>query len=321
MSSIDPQKNITTWASTDGRFRRVPSTFRSHITKDGEFLPEKGRYWLYVSLACPWAHRTLIVRELKGLSPIIGVSIVHPHMAELGWPFYGEEGAREITATQPDPHYSAKHIRDLYFKAEPDYTGRFTVPVLWDTKTEKIVNNESSEIIRMFNNEFDDIIEDKYKGVTYYPEELRGEVDELNEWIYPTINNGVYRAGFASTQEAYEEAVIPLFESLDKVEKILKESGGDYLLGGKLTEADIRLYTTIVRFDPVYNFHFKCNLRTIRDGYPAIHKWLRQLYWNSPAFKDTTNFQHIKEHYFWSHTQINPTRIVPVGPIPNILPL
>ncbi|KAH8920480.1 glutathione S-transferase [Atractiella rhizophila] len=319
---MSEKKDITSWASNDGQFRRAPSSFRNAIEKDGEFSPEKGRYWLYVSYACPWAHRTLIVRALKGLTSFIGVTVVHPHMGSLGWSF-GPDAATNPSFKADDvdgePKYGFKHLRELYFKSEPNYEGRFTVPVLWDLKSQKIVNNESSEIIRMFNTAFDDLIEEKYKGVTFYPEDLRGEIDGLNEWVYDTINNGVYKCGFASTQAAYESNVIPLFESLNKVEKILE--GKDYLVGNKLTEADIRLFTTIVRFDPVYVGHFKCNIGTIRGNFPNIHRWLRQLYWKDAAFKSTTNFQHIKQHYYWSHTQINPTRIVPHGPEPEILPL
>jgi len=249
-------------------------------------------------------------------------------MGEKGWSWvpHGDaykgqglpKGKTEPDNIIPDTLYGVKYLRELYYKAQSDYEGRFTVPVLWDKKKETIVNNESSEIIRMMNEEFDDVIDPKYKGITFYPKEHQKEIDELNSWVYDTVNNGVYRSGFATTQEAYEENVTKLFDSLDRLEDILK-GGKEYLIGDKLTEADIRLYTTIVRFDPVYLFHFKCNLKgSIRHSYPELNRWLRNLYWTNPAFKDTTEFDHIKIHYFTSHPQINPTRIVPKGPEPPI---
>ncbi|KAF9567172.1 hypothetical protein CPC08DRAFT_627218 [Agrocybe pediades] len=300
----------------DGSFKRADSSFRNVIEKGGKHEPEQNRYHLYVSYACPWATRTLIVRKLKGLENLIPVTVVSPFMGADGWPF---AQVSPFPAADEDPLYKSAHVKDLYFKADPDYSGRFTVPVLWDKKLHTIVNNESSEIIRIFNTAFNDFIPADKAEITYYPEALRKEIDELNEWVYHDINNGVYKSGFASTQEAYEKAVHTLFNSLDRVEKLL--TGKEYLIGDRLTEADIRLFVTIIRFDPVYVGHFKCNIRTIRNGYPAIHKWMQNLYWNNPAFKDTTNFEHIKAHYYWSHPHINPTRIIPVGPIPNILPL
>ncbi|RDB28046.1 Glutathione S-transferase omega-like 2 [Hypsizygus marmoreus] len=300
----------------DGSFKRAPSSYRNTIQKGGQFEPESDRYHLYVSYACPWATRTLIVRKLKGLEDIIPTTVVSPHMGTHGWPFASVD---KFPGADVDPLYNSDHVRDLYLKADPDYGGRFTVPVLWDKKTHKIVNNESSEIIRIFNTAFNDLIPADKAGLDIYPANLRNEIDELNEWIYPDINNGVYRSGFATTQEAYQKAVLEVFAALDKVEKIL--TGKDYLVAERLTEADVRLWVTIIRFDPVYVGHFKCNIRTIRDGYPAIHSWLRKLYWNNDAFKSSTDFNHIKTHYYWSHPSINPTRIVPVGPIPNIKPL
>ncbi|KAL7269272.1 S-glutathionyl-(chloro)hydroquinone reductase [Rhizina undulata] len=222
--------------------------------------------------------------------------------------------------TQPDRINGAKFLKDLYFKANPNYEGRYTVPTLWDKKLQTICSNESSEILRFLYTEFDDLIAEDKKGVTFYPEEKRKEIDEFNEWLYDTVNNGVYKSGFATTQEAYEKNVHKLFESLDRIEEILKKSDGPYILGKELTEADIRLYPTIVRFDPVYVQHFKCNIKMIRHDYPAIHKWLRHLYWDIPAFRETTNFEHIKKHYTKSHSQINPKGITPVGPLPDILP-
>ncbi|KAH7923082.1 hypothetical protein BV22DRAFT_1036761 [Leucogyrophana mollusca] len=300
----------------DGSFKRAASSFRNWIEKGTEFAPEKDRYHLFVSYSCPWATRTLITRKLKGLEEIIPVSAVSPHMGEHGWPFANVD---PFPGADVDPLYNSSHVKDLYFRADPNYGGRFTVPVLWDKKKHTIVNNESSEIIRMFNTAFNDLIPAEKAAIDIYPEAHRKEIDGINEWVYDTVNNGVYKSGFATSQEAYEGAVRPLFSSLDRLEKMLK--GKDYLVGDILTEADIRLFVTIIRFDPVYVGHFKCNIRDIRNGYPAIHTWMRKLYWNNSAFKDTTNFEHIKVHYYWSQTKVNPTRIVAVGPEPDIKPL
>jgi len=311
------QSDITKMKTApDGSFKRADSSFRNFIEKGGRFEPELDRYHLYVSYACPWATRTLIVRKLKGLEDIIPVSVVSPLMGSNGWPF---ASADKFPGADVDPLYNAQHVKDLYFRADPDYGGRFTVPVLWDKKNHTIVNNESSEIIRMFNTAFNDMIPAEKAALDFYPANLRPQIDELNDWIYPNINNGVYRAGFATTQEAYQQAVSDVFEALEKVEKILV--GKDYLVGDRLTEADVRLWVTIIRFDPVYVGHFKCNINTIRDGFPAIHSWMQKLYWNNEAFKSSTHFDHIKTHYYWAHTSINPTRIVPQGPIPNVKPL
>ncbi|KXN87782.1 Glutathione S-transferase omega-like 2 [Leucoagaricus sp. SymC.cos] len=300
----------------DGSFKRKDSVFRDFIAPGTKFEPEPDRYHLYVSLACPWATRTLVMRKLKGLEEFIPVTVVSPRMGSNGWPFANIDA---FPGADVDPLNNADHIKDIYFKAEPDYTGRFTIPLLWDKKLQTIVNNESSEIIRMFNTAFNHLIPADKAALDFYPEELRSRIDELNGWIYPSINNGVYRSGFATTQEAYESAVKDVFDALDKVEKLLE--GKEYLVGDQLTEADIRLWVTIVRFDPVYHGHFKCNFRTIRDGYPAIDLWCRKLYWNNDAFKSSTNFDHIKVHYYWSHQMINGHRVVPLGPIPHIRPL
>lgn len=287
---------ITNWADKDGSFKRKSSAFRDVVSKDSgaKFPAEKDRYHLYVSYACPWAHRTLIVRELKGLQEILPISVVHWEMLEGGWRFL--TGDESCSGATKDELYGLSHLKDLYFKAEKNYEGRYTVPTLWDKKTETIVSNESSEIIRFLYNAFDDLLDDKYKGVTYYPDALQKDIDSLNEWVYDTVNNGVYKSGFATTQDAYEKAVVPLFDSLNRIEEILHKKG-PYLFGDQLTEADIRLYPTIVRFDPVYVQHFKCDLGTIRHNYPHINKWLKNLYWNNDAFKLTTNFEHIKKHY------------------------
>ncbi|KII86171.1 hypothetical protein PLICRDRAFT_43753 [Plicaturopsis crispa FD-325 SS-3] len=300
----------------DGSFKRAASQFRDFIAKGNQFEPEKERYHLYVSYACPWATRTLIVRKLKGLEDIIPVTIVSPRMGSLGWAFANVD---EFPGAEVDPLYSSEHVRDLYFKADPDYGGRFTVPVLWDKKNHTIVNNESSEIIRMLNDGFNDDISAEHAALDLYPEALRPEIDSLNEWVYDAVNNGVYKCGFATSAVAYETNVAKVFDALDRLEKILQ--GKDYLVGGTLTEADVRLWVSIIRFDVVYVGHFKCNIRTIRHGYPAIHSWLKKLYWNVPAFRESTDFGHIKTGYYWSQVNINPTRIVPVGPIPNIEPL
>lgn len=292
-----------------GRFQRSESVFRNWVTADGApgpsgeggFKAEPGRYHLYVSLACPWAHRTLILRKLKGLEEMIGLSVVHWLMAENGWTFAEGEGV------VPDPMGGARYLHEIYTRAEPRYSGRVTVPVLWDTHKGTIVSNESADIIRMFNTAFDAV------GAVpgdYHPAALRPEIDALNERIYGTVNNGVYKAGFATTQEAYEEAVTPLFETLDWLEEQLASS--DYLAGEALTEADIRLFTTLIRFDPVYVGHFKCNIRRIAD-YPRLSAYLRRIY-HRDGVAGTVNFDHIKRHYYESHRTINPTGIVPVGP-------
>ena len=294
---------------TNGRFVRRSPQFRNWITPDGAagisgsggFKAETGRYHLYVSLACPWAHRTLIFRALKGLEDMISVSVVHWYMVDQGWTFEAADGVIADTVNGAD------YLHQVYTSAKPDYSGRVTVPVLWDKKTDTIVSNESSEIIRMFNSAFDDI---GARSGDYYPAALRGEIDELNSRIYDTLNNGVYKAGFATTQQAYEEAVMPLFDTLDWLEDRL--STQRFLTGHQITEADWRLFTTLVRFDPVYVGHFKCNLRRIAD-YPNLSGYVRDLY-QQPGVAATVNMQHIKHHYYASHETINPTRIVPVGP-------
>ena len=302
-------------------------SFRDTIEKGGRFTPEAGRYHLYVSYACPWAHRTLITRVLKGLTGIIGLSVVHWHMDGKGWRFATPEELSEnkgdFFGTQ-DHLYNLDRIRELYFKADPNYGGRFTVPVLWDKKEETIVNNESLEIIRIFNTAFNDLIDDKYKKIDLYPTDLQKEIDELNGWIYDNINNGVYKAGFSTAQEVYDKECANVFKHLDRVEAIFNErhaNGQKYLTGNTLTEADVRLFTTIIRFDPVYVQHFKCNIGMIRYQYPHIHQWVRELYWGNPAFNETTHFDHIKLHYTKLHPAINPHGITPLGPVPNILKL
>lgn len=283
------------WASKDGKFHRAKSQFHCRFGKDG-FPAEENRYHLYVSLACPWAHRALIFRKLKGLESIIPVTVVHPHMLEHGWQF-----------DEPESNYGFQYAHQLYSKANPEYSGRVTVPILWDKKEQTIVCNESAEIIRIFNSAFNELTGNQDD---YYPEALRPEIDEINAFVYPNINNGVYRCGFATKQEAYEEAFDSLFSALDRVESILDEHR--YLVGNTLTEADWRLFTTLIRFDAVYVDHFKCNLRRIAD-YPNLSNFIRDLY-QHPGVAETVNMDHIKRHYYYSHESINPTRIVPKGP-------
>ena len=296
--------------SSDGRFTRRESPFRNWVTPDGApgpsgrggFAAEPDRYHLYVSLACPWAHRTLIFRALKGLEDVVGVSVTHWLMAENGWTF--EEGPDVVS----DTVNGARFLHEIYTRADPGFSGRVTVPVLWDKKQNTIVNNESSEIIRMFNSAFDRV--GAARG-DCYPRALRAEIDKVNARVYDTLNNGVYKAGFASAQSAYEEAVRPLFETFDWLEQILSRQR--YSCGDEVTEADWRLFTTLIRFDSVYHGHFKCNLRRVID-YPHIFAYVRELYqW--PKVTATVNFTHIKNHYYQSHRHINPTGIVPLGPL------
>ena len=301
------------WYDTDksgGKFERSTAGFRNWITPDGEagptgesgFAAESGRYHLYVSLACPWAHRTLIFRQLKDLAPHISVSVVSPKMPdETGWSFRTDEGSTG------DDLMGKDFLWQVYTEADPNYTGRVTVPVLWDKKRNTIVSNESAEIIRMFNSAFDELTGN---SEDYYPEALRPEIDVLNARVYDDINNGVYKAGFATTQQAYDEAVAAVFAALDWVESRLGEHA--YLAGETITEADWRLFTTLVRFDAVYVGHFKCNRRRIAD-YPNLSHYLKALY-EVPGIKHTVDLDHITTHYYWSHQRINPTRIVPIGP-------
>ena len=297
-------------SDTGGRFVRQDSAFRNWVTPDGApgptgeggFPAERGRYHLYVSLACPWAHRTLIMRRLKGLEDAVSLSVVHWRMREEGWTF------APGPCVTDDPVNGTKALYQVYVAADPRYTGRVTVPILWDKARRTIVSNESADILRMFNSAFDNV------GAApgdYYPAPLRAEIDALNDRIYKNVNNGVYRAGFATTQAAHEEAVVPLFETLDWLEARL--SGSRWLIGDRLTEADIRLFTTLVRFDAVYHGHFKCNLRRIVD-YPALWRFTRDVY-GLPSVAETVNLHHIKHHYYESHPTINPSGVVPLGPI------
>lgn len=295
--------------AADGAFKRQDAGFREWVTADGGPGPDgqpgrpaaNGRYHLYVSYACPWAHRTLIVRALKGLEDAIGVSVVDPVMLDHGWTFETDRGGTG------DPLHGSEYLWQLYARARPGYTGKVTVPVLWDRERGDIVSNESSEIIRMLGQAWDGL------GATpgdYYPEELRAEIDAINATVYDSVNNGVYKSGFATTQAAYEEAVRPLFATLDMLEERL--ASRDWLVGTAMTEADVRLFTTLVRFDPVYVGHFKCNVRRIAD-YPALEAYLER-FLADPAIADTVHLDHIKTHYYASHRDLNPSGIVPVGP-------
>ncbi|NNK16647.1 MAG: glutathione S-transferase family protein [Sulfitobacter sp.] len=297
--------------STGGKFERSAAKFRNWVTADGSagpsgkggFKAESGRYHLYVSYACPWAHRTLIFRQIKGLADHITFSVVHPDMLGDGWTFDDS-----FDGATGDTLFGLPFARDIYTKADPVFTGRVTVPILWDKAQNTIVSNESSEIIRMLNSAFDGLT-----GNTedFWPEDLREAIEPVNERIYDTFNNGVYRSGFATTQEAYDEAVGPLFDTLDWLENCLSENR--YLMGDRITEADWRLFPTLIRFDPVYHLHFKCNRKRIVD-YPNLWSYTRELYqW--PGVADTVNMDHIVRHYHYSHDSINPNRIIPINPV------
>ena len=296
--------------TADGHFVRPSSVFRNFVTADGSagptgtdgFKAEAGRYHLYVSHACPWAHRTTIFRSLKKLENTISVSVTEPLYGKTGWEF-----GTELGGTRDEANGKAT-LAEIYLIADPQYTGRVSVPVLWDKKRRSIVNNESSEIIRMFNSAFDAFTNVR---TDYYPAELRGDIDRINELVYTTVNNGVYRAGFATSQEAYEQAARTLFVTLDKLEVILSKQR--YLAGSQITEADWRLFTTLVRFDAVYNGHFKCNLRRIAD-YHNLENYLRDLY-AVPGIAETVHMDQIKRHYYGSQRRVNPTGIVPIGPL------
>ncbi len=300
---MDPQPQYPREQTHDGEFRRQKSAFRSWCGPgdDCDHKPEPGRYHLYVSYACPWAHRTIIFRKLKRLEDMVGMTVVDPIRDERGWMF------RDGPGHSIDPINGFQFLSEAYLRTDPNYDKRVTVPVLWDRKAGRIVNNESSEIIRILNSSFDDLV----PGTPdFCPPELREQIDAINKTVYANVNNGVYRAGFATRQEAYDSAIERLFGTLDELEARLADQR--YLVGDRLTEADWRLFTTLVRFDPVYVGHFKCNVRRIID-YPNLYAYLRDLYQHETV-AETVNFDHIKRHYYLTHTNINPTRIVPAGP-------
>lgn len=289
--------------STSGEFHRQEDAFRDWVKRDGStpYQPERGRYHLYVSLACPWAHRTIILRKLKGLEETIGMTVVDPLRDERGWAF------REGPGHTEDPINHFQFLSEAYRATDPNFDGRVTVPVLWDKKTKRIVSNSDDDLLRMFNSEFQEFTTNDFD---FYPPDLREEIDALNERIYRYVNNGVYRAGFATRQQAYERAAWRLFETLDQLDRQLADRR--YLLGRRQSEADWRLFPTLIRFDAVYHGHFKCNLRRITD-YPNLWPYLRDLY-QQDGIAETVNFDHIKRHYYMTHDEINPTRIVPIGP-------
>jgi putative glutathione S-transferase len=302
------QEDVT--RTTNGRFVRPGTVYHNFVTADGSpgpngkggFPAEAGRYHLYISLACPWAHRTLIFRSLKQLDNVISVSLAEPLYGKTGWEFGSGRGGT------PDSVNGKKTLAEVYLIADPRYTGRVSVPVLWDKKQRTIVNNESSEIIRMLNSAFEAFTN---VHTDYYPAELRGEIDRINDLVYPTVNNGVYRAGFATSQDAYEEAARGIFATFDQLEERLSHQR--YLAGNEITEADWRLFTTLVRFDAVYYSHFKCNLRRVAD-YPNLSNYLRDLY-QVPGIAETVSIEQIKRHYYGSQLKVNPTGIVPIGPL------
>jgi putative glutathione S-transferase len=306
---VDGEWRTDAYQSTneDGEFDRSETAFRDWVrdNPDARFQPEAGRYHLYVSLACPWAHRTLLVRALKGLEDAISLDVVDPVRDDGGWQFTPEKAA-----CTEDSLYGSDYLRELYVQADPDATGRVTVPVLWDTEEETIVNNESEEILRMLDTAFDDIAE---RDVDLYPEGYQEEIDRIIEDIYEPINNGVYRSGFADSQKAYDKAVTELFDALDHWDAVLEDQR--YLAGDRLTEADICMFTTLVRFDEVYHTHFMCNHKLIRE-YDNLWPYLRDLY-QTPGVAETVNMDHITEHYYTTHPDVSPKRIVPMGPDPD----
>ena len=297
-------KWTTEWYEPDeeGRFQRPETTFRSGVGEGTDFPVEPDRYHLYVAYACPWAHRTLMMRKLKGLEEVLPISVVHPHMGDDGWVFADDE-----PGCIPDTVLGKDYLREVYAEADPHFTGRVTVPVLWDKKQDTIVNNESAEVMRILDTEFDEFADNQ---VTLYPNGYREVIDETIEAIYEPINNGVYRAGFATTQKAYEEAVEELFRALNQWETVLGSQR--YVCGDVFTEADICMFTTLFRFDLVYHYHFRCNVRRIRD-YPNLWNFVKEVH-QMPGVAETTNVDHTKRHYFGSHPTINPEGIVPVGP-------
>ena len=307
----DPNSNVggikLQWSGDTGEFKRQVSSIRNWVSKSSRFPPAANRYHLYVSFACPWAHRTLLFLAVKGLTNVISYSVVHWHLSEQGWHF--DETAAGCTA---DTVNNFKHLKDLYFKTDPSYSGRYTVPLLWDKQSNVAVSNESSEIIRMLNTEFNDYAENPM--VDLYPSALRAEIDELNSWVYDDFNNGVYKTGFATKQEIYEENCRKVFSAIEKMERILGKN--EYLIGNTFTEADVRAFVTAIRFDPVYLSHFKCNLNTM-SSYPNIVAWMKRIY-QMPGVKSTINYEHIKKHYYVSHVKINPNGIYGLSNGPNL---
>ncbi|KAI1856578.1 hypothetical protein JX265_011537 [Neoarthrinium moseri] len=296
------------------------------VSPGSRFLPEAGRYHLYVGLFCPFAHRANLLRHLKGLQDAIPISIVKPYPKgdDKGWPgwqFPGAQGAGDVyEGATEDNLFHSKYLHEVYFKADPDYKGRYSVPLLWDTKENTIVNNESAEMLRWMQTGFNEILPEgsPERQLNLYPDNLKAEIDEISVWMQRDLNSGVYKAGFAPDQETYDKNVPTVFAALNELEKIIYGNKGPYVLGKELTELDVRAYATVIRFDAVYVQHFKCNLGTIRGNYPVIHEWMKNLYWNVKGFRETTDFRHIKENYTKSHEKINPLAITPMGPFPDV---
>jgi putative glutathione S-transferase len=296
-------------------------SWHGKITPNGPHPPEADRYHLYIGLFCPFAHRANLARHLKGLQDLIPISIVKPYPKgdETGWPGWQfPKSNDEYPGATVDHPFGSSYLHEVYFKADKEYKGRYSVPVLWDKKSGTVVNNESAELLRDLQTAFNPLLSDKDAAVTFYPEHLRSRIDAICDWMQRDLNTGVYKAGFAPDQETYDKNVIPVFAALNKLEKLLAESGGPYVLGTELTEVDIRLYATLVRFDTVYVQHFKCNLGTIRHDYPLLNNYLKNLYSNVKGFRETTDFKHIKENYTKSHDDINPKHITPMGPWPDV---
>lgn len=304
----------------------MDSTFKNGawhgvIEADGQFTPEKGRYHMYIGLFCPFAHRANLIRYVKGLTEIIDISIPKAGSKgdEKGWPGWAFPTADDPYEGATEDHlFQSKYLHEVYFKDKKDYEGRFSVPVLWDKKTSRIVNNESLEILRNLNTGFNSILPEEYKNIDLYPEHLRGEIDEVGLWMQSDLNLGVYKTVLAPDQETYEKNVVTVFKALNRLEEMLSNTGGPYVLGSKLTELDLRLYPTLIRFDAAYVQIFKCNLGSIRHDYPLLNEWLKNLYWNVPGFKETTNFKHIKEGYVRNFAGKDPKGIIPMGPIPDV---
>ncbi|OTA58044.1 hypothetical protein K449DRAFT_374322 [Hypoxylon sp. EC38] len=292
------------------------------VAPGSRFKPESGRYHLYIGYFCPFAHRVNLVRVLKGLDSAIDISVIKAYpKGEKGWSFPGANGPDDTyEGSTSDKLFGSKYLHEVYFRADKDYKGKYSVPVLWDIKEDTIVNNESLEMLRWVQTGFNEILPEgsPERNFTLYPEHLRAKIDEVSKWVTRDLNSGVYKAGFARDQASYERGVIPVFSALNQLEQLIHKNGGPYVLGKELTELDILAFATAIRFDVVYAQHFKCNLGTIRGNYPVIHEWLKNLYWNVKGFRETTNFKHIKENYTKSHHDINPLSITPLGPYPDI---
>lgn len=297
-------------------------SWHGKVAPNTDFAPEAGRYHLYIGLFCPFAHRANLVRHLKGLTDIIDISIVRPYPKgdDKGWPGwkFPEDGIDEYPNSTKDKLFGSKYLHEVYFRADPAYKGRYSVPLLWDKKLGTIVGNESAEMLRWMQTGFDELLPEDQRGARFYPERHRVKIDEITKWMMRDLNTGVYKAGFATDQATYDKNVVPVFAALNALEKIVHQNGGPYILGNALTELDILAYVTIVRFDPAYHQHFKCNLGSIRHDYPNLNAWLKNLYWNVPGFKESTDFKHIKENYTKSHPNINPLAITPKGPWPDV---